>query len=98
MKLYCPQLLVLFVVAAFTTNGTAKDKHLPLPPQVMTAKTVYIDNQSGFAKMGDKCNEEIQKWGRFQVVQNRKQADLILLLSAREYVLPQLEMEKGFVR
>jgi hypothetical protein len=48
--------------------------------------------------MGDKCNEEIQKWGRFQVVQNRKQADLILLLSAREYVLPQLEMEKGFVR
>jgi hypothetical protein len=87
MKSYLLQLLVLFiVVAAFRTDGTAKDKHLPLPPQIVAAKTVYIDNQSGITKLGDRCYTEIQKWGRFQVVQDRKQADLILLLSAREYV------------
>jgi hypothetical protein len=77
--------VVVLAVTSLITNGTAKDKHLPLPPQVMTAKTVYIDNQSGVAKLGDRCYSEIQKWGRFQVVQDRKQADLILLLSAREY-------------
>lgn len=85
MKTYCQLLLLFVVVGAFTTSGAAKDKHLPLPPQVMAAKTVYIDNQSGVSKLGDRCYTEIQKWGRFQVVQDRKQADLILLLSAREY-------------
>lgn len=86
MKSCLLQLLVLFiVVAAFTTDGTAKDKHLPLPPQITAAKSVFIDNQSGISNIGDKCYQEIQKWGRFQVVQDRKQADLILLLSAREY-------------
>jgi hypothetical protein len=87
MKSYLSQLLVLAVaVAGFTPGGAAKDKHLPLPPQIMAAKTVYIDNQSGIAKLGDRCYTEIQKWGRFQVVQDPKQADLILLLSAHEYV------------
>ena len=66
MKSYLLQLLVLFiVVAAFTTDGTAKDKHLPLPPQIVAAKTVYIDNQSGITKLGDRCYTEIQKWGSF---------------------------------
>lgn len=64
---------------------SAKDKHLPLPPQVINAKTVYIDNQSGIAKLGDKCYTQLEKWGRFKVIQDPKQADLILLLSAHEY-------------
>jgi len=86
MRGFCLQLLVVLVaVVIFTTDAAAKDKHLPLPPQVIAAKTVYIDNQSGIAKLGDRCYTEIQKWGRFQVVQDRKQADLIFLLSAREY-------------
>ena len=85
MRIHCQLLVLLVAVATFPTNGTAKDKHLPLLPQVMTAKTIYIDNQSGVSKLGDRCYTEIQKWGRFQVVQDRKQADLILLLSAREY-------------
>jgi hypothetical protein len=86
MRGYCSQLIVLFAaVVVFTTGSSAKDKHLPLPPQIMTAKTVYIDNQSGISRLGDRCYTEIQKWGRFQVVQDRNQADLIFLLSAREY-------------
>ncbi len=87
MKSYVSQLVILFAVCVVLSSlsGVAKDKHLPLPPQVMTAKTVYIDNQSGVARLGDRCYTELAKWGRFQVVQDRKQADLILLLSAREY-------------
>jgi hypothetical protein len=86
MRSYCAQFLLVFLaVTAFTTEGVTKAKHLPLPPQIGAAKTVYIDNQSGVAKLGDRCYQEIQKWGRFQVVQDRRRADLILLLSAREY-------------
>lgn len=73
-------------LATITTSSTAKDKkHLPLAPQVISARTVFVDNQSGIAKLGDRAYEQLNKWGRLQVLQDRKQADLILLLSAREY-------------
>ncbi|MGB8768500.1 MAG: hypothetical protein WCC92_02725 [Candidatus Korobacteraceae bacterium] len=78
-------LFLVIGITIFTISSAAKSKHLPLPPQITAAKTVYIDNQSGMAKLGDRAYEQLQKWGRFQVVQDRKQADLILLLSAREY-------------
>jgi hypothetical protein len=77
---------VLCLCIAITPTCLAKDKnHLPLPPQVIAAKTIYIDNQSGIAKLGDRAYEQLNKWGRFQVVEDRRQADLILLLSARQY-------------
>jgi hypothetical protein len=78
--------LTLLVLATFALTASPKEKnHLPLPPQVMTAKTVYIENQSGEAKIGDRAYDEIKKWGRFQLVTDRKQADLIFLLTAREH-------------
>lgn len=75
----------LFLVIGIALSCSATDKHLPLPPQMTAAKTVFIDNQSGTAKIGDRAYEQLQKWGRFQVVQDRKEADLVLLFSAREY-------------
>jgi hypothetical protein len=41
--------------------------------------------QSGISKLGDRAYEQLNKWGRFQIVQRRQQADLIFLISAREY-------------
>ena len=76
-------LSVLLFVFAFSC--AAKDKHLPLPVAVFSAKTVFIDNQSGMAKIGDRAYEELRKWGRFQIVSDRKDADLIFLLSAEEH-------------
>jgi len=70
----------------FVFLTAAKEKHhLPLPPVVFTAKTVFIDNQTGMAKLGDRAYEELQKWGRFQIVSDPKQADLIFLLTAQEH-------------
>lgn len=80
--------IVLFAISylAFGTFTFAKEKHhLPLPPQITSAKTIYIDNQSGMAKLGDRAYEQLTKWGRWQVVADRQKADLILLLSARRY-------------
>ena len=75
-------LAVLLVASPAVARGK---KHLPLPTQVMTAKTVYIDNQSGIAALGDRAYQELTQWGRFQIVADRKQAELILLLSAHAY-------------
>jgi hypothetical protein len=64
----------------------AKHEKMPLPPQVMNAKTVYLDNQSGIADLGDKAYDEMKKWGRYQIVDSADKADIVLLLSAKEYV------------
>jgi hypothetical protein len=54
-------LILVSGLASFTVNSVAKGKHLPLPPQILTAKTVYIDNQSGYAKLGDRAYKQLQK-------------------------------------
>jgi hypothetical protein len=86
MKITVYSSAALFLIASLPPIS-AKDKdHLPLPAQVMSAKTVYIENRSGQAAIGDRAYQEIKNWGRFQMVQERDQADLILLLTAREEV------------
>jgi hypothetical protein len=67
-------------------SAHANDKHLPLPSQIMAAKSVYIENRSGQAALADRAYQELMAWGRFQVVQDRAGADLILLLSAHKEV------------
>jgi hypothetical protein len=64
----------------------AKHAKMPLPQQVTTAKTIYIDNRSGIANIGDRAYDELQKWARFQIVDSAEKADLVLLISASQYV------------
>ena len=74
--------LTLLLLPVLASTCLAKDKHAPLPEMVVSAKTIYIDNQSGFANMGDRAYDELGKWGRFQIVDSADKADLVLLLSA----------------
>jgi len=81
MKPTLSALFVLgFALCAFTSSAKEKQR-LPLPATVLTAKSVFIDNQTGMAKLGDRAYEELKKWGRFQIVQDQKKADLFILLS-----------------
>jgi len=54
-----------------------------LPARLLTAKLVYFENQTGYAAVGDESVRELEKWGRFQMVQSRDQADLVLVLSSK---------------
>jgi hypothetical protein len=69
--------LVLFVSPIY-----AKDKHAPLPASVLAAKTVYIDNQTGHSQITDRAYDALGKWGRFKIVKEAKDADLILRFTA----------------
>ena len=60
----------------------AADKYAPLPASVIAAKTVYIDNQTGYSPITDKAYEALTKWGRFKIVKDAKDADLILRFTA----------------
>src|SRR5271165_3250917 len=60
----------------------AKDKHAPLPASVLAAKTVYIDNQTGHSEITDRAYDALSKWGRFKILKDAKDADLVLQFTA----------------
>jgi hypothetical protein len=56
--------------------------------QVSSAKTIYFENKTGSDTVGTNALAELKKWGKFRIVQDQKQADLILLLSLDPYQGP----------
>lgn len=78
-------LFIVLAIVFYSISLSAKTPHAPLPKDVMNAKTVYIDNKSGFANIGDRAYDELRKWGRFKIVDNPKDADIVLLLSSSAY-------------
>jgi len=59
----------------------AKTPHAPLSPELMGAKTIFIENDSGNAAATDKCYDELSKWGRFKIVGSRDQADVVFQIT-----------------
>jgi hypothetical protein len=78
--------LGIAAAALLVATAYAKQQKMPLPQRLMAAKTVYIDNRSGHSNVGDKCFDELSKWGRFQIVDSPEKADIVLLLSAEQYI------------
>lgn len=81
----CRMVAVALFIVTWITVGWSESKHAPLPQKVINAKTVYIDNRSGYANIADKAYDELQKWGRFRIIGDVKDADLVLLFSASSY-------------
>ncbi len=79
-------LLVAFILATLVVPPPAQgQKHSKLSSKVLSAKSIYFDDRTGVAAVGDKAMGQLKKWGRFQIVQDRSRADLIILLSADPY-------------
>jgi hypothetical protein len=78
--------LALVFVFGFGLLAPAKSpkQHL-LPVKLFAAKSVYFDNETGFAAVGADAIRELKRWGRFQVVRSRDRADLVFVLSSEEY-------------
>jgi hypothetical protein len=60
--------------------------HPTLPQAVTSAHTVFIENETGFAELQYTALLELNKWGRFEVVESREKADLVLVLSSGTHV------------
>ena|SRR5690242_19586417 len=71
------------LISGFVTAAQAQKR--ALSTKLFTAKSVYFDNQTGFSAVGDDAVRELQKWGRFQVVRRRDDADLLFVLTAEVY-------------
>jgi len=60
-------------------------KQLAQSPRIQSAKSVYFEDKTGVDAVGNKALAQLKRWGRFQIVQDRMKADLILRLSADPY-------------
>ena len=75
-------LLILFGCVPIHT----KDKRPGLPPKVLSASTVYVDNQTTSAELLNTAYTALSKWGRLQIVDTAQKADIVLRLSNGNYV------------
>jgi len=66
-----------------TIQVYAKQQTLaPIPARVMQAKTVFVENQSGYDRARDEFADELGKWNRLHIVYNKAGADLVVILTA----------------
>src|SRR5947208_8102328 len=73
--------IILCASASHAQQATADDKYAPLPSQIVSAKTVFILNETGKAKFGDAVYKQIKTWNRWQVITDKNQADIVLVVT-----------------
>ncbi len=61
--------------AVFAASGANKD---PLPSSVLSAKSIYLVNETSDAGLLNAASEQFNKWGRFTTVDSGDQADLVI--------------------
>jgi len=64
----------------------AKDKRAAVPSKVLSAKTIYVDNQTNDAEIQHDAYMGLTKWGRYEIVDSPQKADLVLRLSGSSVV------------
>jgi hypothetical protein len=76
-------ILVLFLGVGLMQ---ARDRHAPVPSKILTAHTVYVDNQTPDAELQLDAVMGLSKWGRFDIVDNPQKADIVLRLIGSTFV------------
>src|ERR1700689_2141596 len=77
------KLMSVFFVAAMMLSleiAHAKDKRSMVPSKVLSAKTIFVDNQTNDAELQHDAYMGLNKWGRFDIVDSPQKADLVLRL------------------
>jgi len=81
MSLMLRSITTIFLLACATAFAATTATPRPLPPTVLEAKTIYIDNQTGKNNLTARAIAELKTWGRFTVVNDPAKADITLTIS-----------------
>ena len=87
--------LVLMLTSLISASPSLAQKQLAQSPRILSAKSVYFDNQTGSDAVGKSALTQLKKWGKYQIVPDRKQADLIFFLSSDPYKGGYIIMSEG---
>ena len=89
--------LVCAALLSFADDGG----HAPLPQKLVAAKTVFLQNDSGEQGFSDAVFMQLKEWGRWRVVANRTEADVVITLDHKDnfsnnvFYLRVLDRESG---
>jgi len=75
---------LIWLLAMFAGNAAAGGPELP--DQVITAHTVFLVNQTGHPELLYSAVLEMNKWGRFELVDSKEKAELVMVLSSGSQV------------
>ena len=75
----CRSLAVMLLLSVAPFGAWAGPR--PLPDAVVHARTVFLENETGFHELEYSTVLELSKWGRFELAESRERADLILRLN-----------------
>jgi len=95
MRIFTAFLAVTALSTLLSTSSATAQKQLAQSPRILSSKTVYFENKTGSDAVGANAVAQLKKWGKFQLVADRKKADLIFLLSADPYRGGNLVMSGG---
>ena len=84
MQIRANSRLALLCAVVLVARATAAQKQ-DLAPRILSAKSVYFKNATGSEPVGQTALAALKKWGKYQIVADPKQAELIFLLSADPY-------------
>lgn len=62
--------------------GRASAAQVPLPPELRNAKSIYFEPSSGELPALDELAKQFKAWKRFEIVDTRDAADLVVTISA----------------
>ena len=98
-------LWISLATVALILAAAANAANTPLPNSIFTARTIYVNNQSGFAELSNVAYLEINRWGRFEPVESLSKADLQIVLTGSSYVrvvasgeMPMFDPKKTSIR
>ena len=57
-----------------------------LPEAVVSAHTIYLENETGFPELQYTAILELNKWGHFDYAESREKSDLVLRLESASHV------------
>lgn len=57
-----------------------------LPDAVVSARTIYLENETGFPELQYAAILELNKWGHFDYAESREKSDLVLRLESGSHV------------
>lgn len=73
---------MLFAGGLMAAGSAQAQEEIANPEAIVSAKNVWFEDKSGADAVGRMALAELKKWGRFQIVQDKKSADLVIVLSA----------------
>jgi hypothetical protein len=82
-------LVILLCTAALAPPASAGKAGRPsLPEKILQANSVYVDCvcPRGLAVAQETALRQLRVWGRFQIAENRREADLVFLFSGNPYL------------